>query len=255
MMVSSSELKIEISLVVKVALVALLGVSQTACSRPNYADDPDLEAVRSAFRCEEASSEVQKRACSAVSRFEAAGPVKSYPAQEASLYLGRRDCSDDSVNQSIVFEIYGLRPGTPPGETAPAHRPGGVVVRGMAVFAPTPLRQSIAAKTMAAIQARTPRLELSAEELTDGVLPNDWQAWAARASGFNTPIPTAKSDGRSLLESPGSIPALWDDAETTTAMAFLREIDDELIFIGPPTNEGALGQQACVSHLWKLPAN
>ncbi|MFW5740564.1 MAG: hypothetical protein ACOC1F_09380 [Myxococcota bacterium] len=218
---------------VGVALAVLMLLP--GCGRTNYADDPDLGAVRSAFGC--------------VKRFEAAGAVRSYPAHGTTGYLGRLDCSRDAPTGTIVFGLRGLRPGTSPAKADPAHQPAGVVVTMMSSTAPTPLRHRVADKTMAALRAGT-KLELTAEESADGLFPTDWRGWADRLTSANTPLPTARSDGTSLLESPGHIPAFWDDADESSAFGFLREIDDELIYVRPPAGPG---REACVGHFWKLP--
>ena len=60
----------------------------------DYADEPDLPAVRAAFHCEQPSRPEEERACAALDRFERAGPVTDFPSAAPHVYLGRHDCSD-----------------------------------------------------------------------------------------------------------------------------------------------------------------
>jgi hypothetical protein len=222
----------------------------SGCGRANYADDPDLAAVRSEFRCTSPSTPAEKRACTALDRFEKAGPVKGYPAGGTTVYLGRDDCSN-FPGSSIVFALRGLRAGKSSAKTDSAHAPKGMVVHSMSSTAPSPLRHRIADKTLDALRSRKPTLELTDEERADGLFPSTWRGWADRLPSIPTPLPTARSDGTSLLEGPGRIPAFWDDAKKLSAFGYLRQIDEELIYVRPESGPG-LG--ACVEHLWKLPS-
>lgn len=233
----------------KAAIAAMLLLP--GCGRTNYADDPDLAAARSAFHCNSPGTDIEKRACSALDRFERAGPVTSYPSQGTNVYLGRLDCSNGAPNGSIVFVLRGLRAGVSPEETDPKHEPKGIVFRAMSSTAPSPLRLRIADKTLDAVRSRKESPGLSEEERADGLFPSTWRDWTARLSPAKTPLPTTLSDGTSLLESPGKIPAFWDDAETSSSFGYLREIDAELIYLRPASSSG---QEVCVEHLWKLPA-
>ena len=86
------------------------------------------------------------------------------------------------------------------------------------------------------------------------MMPTDWPGWIRLASRHSTPTSDlAKSDGESLLFGPGRVPAFWDDAEAIPPFAYLRQIDDELIYVQPPTGAGPLGHEACVYHVFLVP--
>ena len=64
------------------------------------------------------------------------------------------------------------------------------------------------------------------------------------------------SDGNSLLlNGPGTIPAWWDDATPLPAYSYIRQTENELFYVRPPTNSGPLGHDACVTRAFRLPSD
>ena len=178
-------------------------------------------------------------------RFEKAGMVDGYPSSGVVTFLGRQDCVGDT--DQIVFVTFGLAAGTPPTEVDDAHRARGIVVGGIKTIAHNELRRTAAYVTLEKLIDGEATPYLTAPQKEDGLLPDSWEGWKDTVE--RTPKPTALSDGKSLLISPGRSPAFWDDAEPSPAFAYLRQVDNELIYVRPSIN----GSPACVAHTYRLP--
>lgn len=230
-----------------------------ATGNVNFADDPDLGAVRAAFHCSQPQTEGRSRACAAVARFEQAGPVVSVPAAGRFVFLGRRDCSDDDRGQAFMtFSLRGIRAGSSSASATVdgSHGFSGSLLHAMSSFHPNPpIGQPLspaALETMDSLR-RQAAVPMAVATGASDLLPKTWQEWANRLDPTPLPSEIAKSDGRSLLEGPGHIPAFWDDAPRSSAFGYLREIENELIYVSPPSGLGESGAEACVEHLWRLP--
>lgn len=222
------------------AFISLLacGCGLFVGSKPRYADNVDVAAAKAAFGCDAPANDKSKRACEAIAAFETADKVTSYPDQGEKVYLSRRDCSDEAKN--IDMETVALLPGTPPGGVEEMFRPPGSMTAVVTSSIMGTKDDAIANAVIESLKSGKPTPQLSPEQISI-LWPGEWKKWREKLAkrGFK-PVPTAQSQGKSLLEGP---------SELFESSAYWRESDGALVRLEPP---GGFDRW-CVNRYFPLP--
>ena len=136
-----------------------------------------------------------------------------------------------------MMQTIALMPGTPPGDVDELFRAPGVLSQTISsVRIPGKGVDEAAVRVI----ARLEKGDAPGEE-KEGAFPDSWDEWkASRAKREPKPIPTAQSNGTSLLEHP---------SELSTSYAYWREADGALVRIKPPAGD----EKWCVNHYFPLP--
>lgn len=223
--------------VILVAFVLALGCDVMVGQTSIYDDSVELPEAKAAFGCDAPAGPEAERACSALAAFEAGDKITSYPKEGVTLFAGMSDCTSGS--KSITLSTIALKPGTPPGKADEAHRAPGVMWTGYQ----TTLVQGANGEALKLVMdqlAAGKGADLTPQQLKEGARKVSWAEWKKDWEGFDPePVPTAQSDGKSLLErlaEPGPFPHPG---------AYWRESKGSLIKIS---------RGWCVEHYYPLPA-